>query len=431
MAKKKKKGISLWWIISIIVIVVIAVFALNYFNKGDSAVKITTTDVIKKTIVQTVSAIGSIEPETEVKISSETSGEIIYLGVKEGDATTKNQLLSRIKPDIIESQLEQSRASVEASKMDVEFNKTEVERTKNELQRLQDLYKKEFISKQDYDNAKFTYDKAMASYQSSLSRLTQIEASLKEVKRNAERTTIYSPIAGTVTKLEVEEGEKVVGTAQMQGTEMMKISDLSVMNAVVEVDENDIVLVEIGDTANVEIDAFPNKIFKGVVFEIGHSANVSGLGSQEQVTNFNVKIRLIDNEAKLRPGMTCSADIMTETRSDVIAVPLQAVTVRTEEVAFDKNPDVDNQARGVRSESDNDKDEISKRPPSVIFLYDKGKAKMKQVETGISDNGFIEITSGISEGDKIISGSFMAISRTLKDGMAVEIDSVSNNYKRK
>lgn len=431
MAKKKKKGISIWWIISILGLIIIAVFAFNYLNKGDSAVKITTSEAIKKTIVQTVSAIGSIEPETEVKISSETSGEIIFLGAKEGDKVTKNQLLSRIKPDIFETQLEQFKASVEASKMDVEFNKTEVERTKKDLQRIQDLYKKEFISKQEFDNAKFTYDKAESNYQSSLSRLVQIEASLKEVKRNAERTTIYSPIAGTVTKLEVEEGEKVVGTAQMQGTEMMKISDLSVINAVVEVDENDIVLVEIGDTANVEIDAFPDRVFKGVVFEIGHSANVSGLGSQEQVTNFNVKIRLIDAEEKLRPGMTCSADIMTDTRSNVVAVPLQAVTVRTEEEKLDKNPDVNSQGRGVQVNHDDAKDEISKRPPSVIFLYENGKAKMKKVETGISDDGFIEITSGINEGDKIISGSFMAVSRTLKDGMAVQIDSVSHKFKSK
>lgn len=427
MAKRNKKGISLWLILLILAVVIIAGFIFQKMNQGDDTVKITTSKAENKTIVQTVSAIGTIEPETEVKISSETSGEIIYLGVTEGDNTSQNQLLVKIKPDIFETQLEQFKASVEAAKMDVEFNKTEVERTQNEFKRVQDLYKKEFISKQDFDNAKFTLDKANSNYQSSLNRLTQVEASLKEVKRNAERTTIYSPIAGIVTKLEVEQGEKVVGTAQMQGTEMMVISDLSLMNAVVEVDENDIVMVEIGDTANVEIDAFPDRMFKGVVFEIGHSANTSGLGSQEQVTNFKVKIRLLDQEAKLRPGMTCNADIMTETRANVVAVPLQAVTVRTQDELA--KPDVKENSMGVRVENDDIKKVT--RPPAVVFLFKNGKAILKQVETGISDNGFIEIISGLEAGDEVISGSFMAVSRTLKDGMSVEIDSVSNKFKRK
>jgi HlyD family secretion protein len=429
MAKKKKKGSRLWTILIILVVIIGGVFVFTQLNKGDDTVKVTTSKAIKKTIVQTVSAIGQIQPETEVKISSETSGEIIYLGVQEGDTAAKNKLLVRIKPDIFESQLEQFAASVEAGKMDVKFSKAELERTEQELERIENLYKKEFASLQEFQNAKIAYDKAMANYQSSLNRLEQVEASLREVKRNAERTTIYSPIEGIVTKLEVEEGEKVVGTAQMQGTEMMRIADLDIMNAVVEVDENDIVLVEVGDTANVEIDAFPDKLFKGTVIEIGHSANVSGLGSQEQVTNFNVKIRLLDKEAKLRPGMSCNADIMTETRNNVVAVPLPAVTVRTD-VPFDKNPDVNENARSLRQEDDEDGIKKVNRPPSVVFLYKNGKAELQKVETGISDNGFIEIREGLEDGQEVISGSFLAVSRTLKDGMQVQIDTLSNKFKR-
>lgn len=429
MAKKKKKGSAFRITLIIFGLIIAIVVVFSFLNKGDEVLEVTTSKAINKTIVQTVSAIGNIEPETEVKISSETSGEIIYLGVQEGDTVNNGELLVRIKPDIFETQLEQFKASVEAAKMDVSFSKAEVERTENDLKRMQELYKKEFASKQEAENAKIAYDKAIANYQSSLKRLEQVEASLKEVRKNAERTTIYAPLTGVVTKLEVESGEKVVGTAQMQGTEMMRVADLSVMNAVVEVDENDIVLVEIGDTANVEIDAFPNKIFKGTVIEIGHSANVASLGTQEQVTNFNVKIRLLDIEAKLRPGMSCNADIMTETRNNVVAVPLPAVTVRTD-IPTDKNPDLAEGGRGPRMEKEKN-NEIVKRPPSVVFLYKNGKAELVSVETGISDNGFIEITKGLDAGDEVISGSFMAVSRTLKDGMAVKIDTVSKKFKSK
>jgi HlyD family secretion protein len=278
--------------------------------------------------------------------------------------------------------------------------------------------------------AQAAYDQAVSGYKAALARYNQALASLKQIKRSAERTTITAPIDGVVTSLSVEEGENVVGTAQMQGTEMMRVSDLSVMNAVVEVDENDIVMVKNGDTARVEVDALPDNIYNGVVIEIGHSAIVSSLGTQDQVTNFEVKIRLIDEEPRLRPGMSCNVDIETKTRRDVIAVPLMAVTVRAED--FDRSPDVREGERGLRKK-ENKESGVSKvkRPPSVVFIKDGNKVKKKEVKTGISDKGYIEITEGLEEGQTIVSGSYQAVSKQLHDGAEIKVDTSAAKNKFK
>ncbi len=422
----KKSNKRLILIISIIIVLAVLAVAWVISSGNNSIVSVTTSEVDRRTITQTVSAIGRIEPETEVAISSETSGEIIYLGVKEGDSVKTGELLVKIKPDIIETQLEASKAASEASKMEIEIRKAEMERSGADLKRLTELYKKEFISKQDFDRAKAAYDQAVSSYKASLSRYEQSKASFRQIERSAERTTIFAPIEGIVTSLSMEKGEKVVGTEMMQGTEIMKISDLSVMNAVVDVDENDIVMVNIGDTAKIEIDAFQDSVFIGTVVEIGHSAKVSGLGSQDQVTNFEVKIRLVNPAARLRPGMSCSVEIETETRYEVLAVPLQAVTVREK-----SSPDVNNKERGF-SKADEENENLKKqRPPSVVFLKDKNKVKQIEVKTGVSDDGYIEITDGLKEKDVIVSGSFMAISKELKDGSQIQVDSVRRKYGNK
>jgi HlyD family secretion protein len=412
MAKKSKKK---FWILLIISIVVLALIGLMIFQPKDHRISVTTTKVDTRTITQTVSALGKIQPEMQVKISSQTSGEIIFLGVKEGDTVKQNQLLVRIKPDIVEAQLKQAQATAEAAKMEIGAREAEKDRAAADFKRIQDLFKKEFASKKDFDAAEAAFNGASSSYKAALARYQSALAQLNQVERDKDRTSIFSPIAGVVTTLGVELGEKVVGTGMMQGTELMQVSDLSIMNALVNVDENDIVLVSIGDTAHVEIDAISDKKLRGVVIEIGHSAITSQLGSQDQVVNFQIKVRLIDNEFRLRPGMSCNVEIQTETRHNVLAVPLQAVTVRDASLNQTSNSEMKDgseHAAGLKII----------RPPSVVFLSKAGKAVLTPVKTGISDKGFIEIIEGLNSGDEIISGSFVAVSKELADGMEIKID---------
>lgn len=424
MAKKKSKKKAY----IIFGILVLALFVASYFIfvKGNNkAINVTTAKVERKSISQIVSAIGKIEPETEIKISSETSGEIISLAVKEGDTVKNGRLLVRIKPDIYESQLEQVKAAADASKVEIDAMKAEKDRAEKDLNRVSELYGKGFSSKQEFELSKSTYDKAVSSYQSSLSRYQQALASYRQMQKQASRTTIFSPINGIITSLSVEQGEKVVGTAQMAGTEMMKVSDLSVMNAMVDVDENDIVYVKIGDTAKIEVDAIPDKFYNGVVVEIGHSAIVNSVGSQDQVTNFKVKVRIIDKDDNFRPGMSCNIDIQTEKRENVLSVPLQAVTVRE-----DGSKGKDQDEHKLRKTDDEDKQKIT-RPPSVVFVKDGNKVKQRKVKTGISDKGIIEIISGLKEGEVVVSGNYMAVSKQLKDGSVIKVDSSSKFKKKK
>jgi HlyD family secretion protein len=426
MAKKKSKK-RLYIILAIIAIILIFAVLYGIFGKSDERISVTTAKVTKRTIVQKVSAIGKIDPETEVKISSEASGEIVYLGVKEGDTVRTGQVLIKIKPDIIETQLEQFKSAANASKIQIEVAKTEKERTEAELKRINELYAKDFASKQELDNAKAAFEKAVANYSASLARYNQSLSALKQVQRNAERTTIYSPINGVVTKLSVEKGEKVVGTAQFQGTELLRVADLSVINALVDVDENDIVLVNVGDTAQIEIDALQDVFFKGVVIEIGHSAEINQLGTADQVVNFKVKIRLLEGDNRLRPGMSCNAEIETEKKENVLAVPLTAVTVRKS--LNIKNEESDNERIQLKKEA---KDKVKiKHPPSIVFIRKGNKVKSQKVETGISDEGFIEITKGLKENQEIISGNYMAVSKLLRDGSKIKIDSTRTFKKKK
>ncbi|OQY76225.1 MAG: hypothetical protein B6D45_04260, partial [Ignavibacteriales bacterium UTCHB3] len=392
----------------------------------DEGIKVTTEKISRRTITQTVSAIGKIQPETEVKISSEASGEITFLGVKDGEQVKKGQLLVRILPDLVTSQVEQFAAAEQSAKIGIDAVKAELDRAQQDLKRISELYKKQFASKDELDRTTAAALQAESRYQSALKDYDRARAALRQVQAQASRTTIYSPMEGTVTKLVVEQGEKVVGTAQMQGTEMMRIANLTVMNAWVDVDENDVVLVKIGDTAKVSIDALPDAELSGVVYEIAHSAKVSGAGTQEEVTNFEVRIRIIDSEKRLRPGMSCNVDIETETHRNVLAAPLQAVTVR--ENAGNAAPDIS--GSGIQTEENKNAEKMNKKPQSIIFLNNKNRAKSVNVETGLSDRGYIEIKSGLKEGDEIISGNFQAVSKLLSDSAKIIIDSAPK-YKKK
>ncbi len=368
---------------------------------SDSETVVVTIDTVgRRTITQTVSATGAIRPELEVKVSSEASGEIVALLVNEGDTVRRGQLLLRIKPDIAQTQLEQVAAAAKAAHMAMQVAQVEWERASAELQRIMELYRRGAASQQELDQARALHDQAFGRYKAAAADYERARASVRQAQLQLSRTALYAPIDGVVTSLSVKVGEKVVGTTQMQGTELLRIADLSRMLAVVEVNEYDITLVKLGDSADISIDALPDRTFRGIVQEIAHSPKVGRAGTQDEVVNFAVTIRLLDIDPRLRPGMSCNAEIRTETRHNVLAVPLQAVTVRLDER--------DSTRRG--------------RPPTVVFVHDRGRARMVQVETGISDRNYIEIRRGLAEGTEVISGSFLAITRLLRDGTPVRID---------
>lgn len=404
--------------IAIIAIVVIAIAAvvLAVFGRGDKATTVTVENVSRRTITETVSAIGKIQPETEVKISSEASGEVIYVGAKEGDSIRKGQLLVRIQPDLIETQVDQFRAALASAKVGIEIAKAELERAEADMKRVLSLYQKQFASKQEMETSKAAYERALGQYQTALTEKSRTEAALKQISVSLSRTSIYAPIGGVLTKLDIEQGEKVVGTAQMQGTEMMRISDLNVMNAIVDVDENDVVKVHVGDTARVKIDAYPNREFLGFVAEVSHSPKQKGIGTQDEVINFEVKIRLVDKEITLRPGMSCSVEIETETHSNVLSVPLQSITIRSDAKKI-AEPTDEMATTSVRETKRRDM-----RPPQVVFVVENGKVRMVTIESGLSDSDFIEVKNGLKDGQTVVSGSYNTISKVLRDSMTVVVE---------
>lgn len=425
MPKRKSKAKTIIIILSIVFVIAIIAFMM-LMPKGPVPLEVTTGKVERKNLTMTIQAVGNIVPEVEVKISSETSGEIEVLPVKEGQIVKKGDLLVKIKQDIIETQLDQFKAAVEASAMEIEVRKAELERAKNELMRVTELYKKEFASKQELDRAKAAFDQADASYRASIQRKNQAIANLEQFRRTAARSEIRSPISGIINKLSVEIGEKVVGTAQMQGTEMMRVSDFSTMLAVVDVDENDVVYIKIGDTAKIEVDALPDVVLLGTVIEVKNAPVKSQLGTQDEAVNFPVKIRIIDKEQRLRPGMSCNVEIATETRNNVLAIPIEAVTIRDSK----KEKENQQQSDGIRRvEEQNEKKPKTQRAQSVVFIKDNNIARMIPVKTGISDKGFIEIVEGLKENDEIIIGSFDVVTNKLRDSSLIRVAAPENKKK--
>ncbi len=404
--------------VSVITIIIGAMLS----KQNDKPIEVSFGKVERRTITQTVSATGKIQPETKIKISPEVSGEIVQLNVKEGDAVNKGLLLAKINPAIIETQLEQYKAMRNAAKENVASMKVQLDNLEIELNRAKELYGKNVISKQELDKAQANFEATNANYNAQLAQLENAIATLKQVETEARKTTIFAPIDGVVTSLLVEKGERVVGTNMMSGTEMMTVSDLTIMNAEVDVDENDIVLVKIGDTANIEIDAIPNRVFKGVVIEVGHSAsNNTGMSAANQTTTFGVKIRLIDVANELRPGMSCNVEIETTTRNNVLSVPLQSVTTREIELKSDTLASDDEHGFGSPEKMQKEKTSLgNKTPKTIIFVKDGDKAKQKEIEIGISNIGYIEIISGLEEGEVVITGSYQAVSKLLSDGSKIK-----------
>ncbi|MBC8044892.1 MAG: efflux RND transporter periplasmic adaptor subunit [Rhizobacter sp.] len=430
---KKKSRRNLYIIVGIATVIIIGVivFLAGRGNK-EKPVMVTTEKAFTKTITQIVSATGKIQPEVEVKISPDVSGEIIELPVKEGMAVKKGDLLVKIKPDFYKTQVEQQAAALSGSRSLSLQSKAQVLKAEQEVKRAEELFKQKLLSESDYQTAKTTYESAKATFESSGFDIQRAASSLRQSQTQLSQTTVFAPMSGTISLLNSELGERVVGTSQMAGTEMLRVADLGSMEVRVNVNENDVVNVKVGDTARIGIDAYPNRKFTGVVGQIANTAKTTGLGTQEEVTNFEVKIRVLDKGLALRPGMSATADIETYTVKNAISVPIQSVTVRstegmsTEAMSQQREMEAAKNASGTndadvsneKKQRDAEKAERAKLV-RVVFIKNGDAVKMQKVETGIADNTHIEIKSGLKAGDEVVSGSYRAISRDLKDGAKV------------
>lgn len=410
-----------------------------------------TAQAKRRTITQTVSASGTIEPVVEVKISPTVSGEIIDLPVIEGDYVKKGDLLMRIKPDLYQASIEQLQASLLAQKSQMEQNRANMIKAQTTFEQQAKLYKKGMVSDQDYVTAKSNYDAAQASYKASQYQVQNMDAQLRRAQEELQQTIIRSPMDGTISQLNVKKGETVVGSNQMQGTDVMHIAKMDQMEVLVDVNENDVVNVAPNDTAKISVDAYPDRTFKGVVTQIANSATVTGQGTTEQITNYQVKIRITSRHNEgfskgnsimekaaqqeipgktvvpiLKPGMTATVDIQTKTVHNVISVPIQAVTVRDYSKIKNKSKadsaKNDTKVAAVSDTSSSDsvipKEDLRK----VVFEVVDGKAKMLQVTTGISDDNYTEILTGVKPGEKIITGPYRILSKELSDGDPVSVN---------
>lgn len=413
-------------IIGIVIILLIGLVAgskMGWFGKKGNFKEVTVKEVTLSDIVETVSATGKIQPEVEVKISSEVSGEILELPFKEGQEVKKGDLLVRVNPDLIQSAVNRSQASYQNVRAGLEQAEASLKQAKADYDRNKTLFEKGVISKADWDRALASYETAQASKSSAYYSVQSAAATVNEAKDNLNRTTIYAPMSGTISLLNVELGERVVGTQQMAGTEILRVANLNNMEVEVDVNENDIVKVNIGDSTIVEVDAYLKKEFKGVVTEIANSA--AGSLAADQVTNFKVKVRILEESYKdltegkpetyspFRPGMTATVDIITKTRKDVIAVPISAIVIKTDTTSTKK-------PYGKKAEMEDDESPKEEEKFECVFINEGGKAKLKVVETGIQDDTNIEITSGLGKGDKIITGPYNMVSKTLKPGDLLE-----------
>ncbi|MCK5277377.1 MAG: efflux RND transporter periplasmic adaptor subunit [Cyclobacteriaceae bacterium] len=440
MAKKRKSNKVLYILIGLVVVLVI--FAIIGKSAGwigkAKEIEVEIAEAVFDRIVETVSASGMVQPVYEVKISPDVPGEIIELNIEEGDSVARNKILLKIRPDIYQSSLERAKANLNQQKANrydagarVARAEAQLIRAESEYKRNKDLKDENVISDADFEISEANYKVAKSDLRSAQETekaskfvVASAQASVKEAEENLRFTTIRAPISGIVSKLDVELGERVVGTAQMAGTEMLRIADLTKMEARVDVNENDIIRVSVGDTAEIDVDSYSHtgKKFKGVVTNIANTANDKT--SPDAVTEFEVRIRILNSSYKdlvekqgsvspFRPGMTASVDVTTEVKDNILTIPLASVTTRNpneEKQEGDEDSD-ENEEEADTGTDDRKKDESVE----VVFLFVDGKAKMVEVETGISDFENIEIIKGVTKGDKIIKGPFIAVSKRLKN----------------
>ncbi|MEX0965727.1 MAG: efflux RND transporter periplasmic adaptor subunit [Bacteroidia bacterium] len=442
------KNSSLLWkiLIPLVLLIVLALVLKRTGVIGDGdAVEVELDTVQVRTIIETVMASGKLQPATEVKISADVSGEIIELPVIEGQQVEKGQLLVRINPDIYQSNVERTRASVnnalanlasaraQLAQQEAQFRNRELTYNRNKK-----LIEQNAISQSEFETAEADYEISKAQLQAAKEAVSaagymvkNAEAGMREAQDNLKRTTIYAPVSGTVTLLAVESGERVVGTTQMQGTEMMRVSQLGAMEVKVDVNENDIIRVQKGDTAIIEVDAFPDEQFTGVVSEIANSAQTEGM-SLDQVTNFEVKIlvlarsyaHLVDTQhsenSPFMPGMSAVVDIQTAKKENILTVPIMAVTTYI--------PDEMTKDDGESEEKGQDKKvAMRQNRQEIVYRFEDGEAKRQMIKTGVQDDEFIEVIEGLADKDVIIAGPYATVTRILKDGQKVEIEKEGNS----
>ncbi len=432
----RKRGKGKWLLLGGLLLIVVLGVAAYLKNRGrDLGPMVTIETASVRTLTQFVSATGKIQPETEVKISPEVSGEIIELPFREGATVKKGDLLVRIKSDNYKYQVDQREADLAASRAGAVQSLAQLQQAKTDFQRSDDLFQRKLLSDSDYLAARTAVDVAQANYDNALAQIRRAEGLLKQAQDQLEKTTIYSPMDGTVSSLTSEVGERVVATGQFSGTEVMRVANLDDMEVRVNVNENDVVNVKIGDQARVMIDAYPNRRFTGVVKEIASPAKTQGANTQEEVTNFEVRVRISDKDVRLRPGMSANADIETQTVENVVSVPIQAVTVRTregsktvEQLAADRDREMKAKQGEGAAQAENERQQRERERADrealqrVVFVYSGAKVKMVPVETGIADSTYMEIKSGVAAGDEVVTGSFSVITRTLRDGMTVRVE---------
>lgn len=433
---KQKRNRRILISLSVIIVLLVLGWFTGIIGKEDKT-KVETEAIQKRKITEKVSASGKLKPSKEIKLSADVSGEIVKLPVKEGDQVKKGDLLVKIKPDAYQAAVDRAEASLNQAKANLANTKAQLTEAKAQYKRLKQrfernkrLFEKEAISESKFEQIKSEYETQKARIESTKQSIkgarfnvASAKANLSEAQDNLDKTSIYAPANGTVSLLNMEKGERVVGTMQMEGTEIMRIADLNVMEVEVDVNENDIIRIAHGDTAVIDVDAFINEKFKGVVTQIANSArsgSSESMGaSSDQVTNFPVKIRilkssydhLIDTTQNIttpfRPGMSAIVEIMTQTRKDVTGVPILSVTTRKPEI------------QQSQSSTNND-------PQEVVFLYKDGMALRKSVTTGIQDDYYIQIKDGVKKGQQVISGPYNVVSKILKDSMNVSIQTKSD-----
>jgi HlyD family secretion protein len=432
-AKRSRK--KLYIILGIVLLVVVAAVAMAKGKKGEKPIPVTTDKAFRKSVTQLVTATGKIQPEVEVKIAPEVSGEIIEIPVKEGQLVRRGELLLRIKPDSYQAQVESQQAALNSARAASVRGRAELSKAEQDYKRAQQLFAAKLLPEADRNTAQTQYEIAKSALESSLFEIQRAEGALRQIRDALSKTVIYSPGDGSVSSLTSRVGERVVGTSQFAGTEVMRIANLQNMEARVNVNENDVVNVHIGDQAAISVDAYPDRKIRGIVREIASTAMTRNAGSQEEVTNFEVKISIPDHTIALRPGMSATADIETATVQNAVVVPIQSVTVRaTDSELSPEERERQTAQQAAREKDDNRADvtnemqekqkarEIREKLQRVVFIKDGDKVRMQRVETGIADATFIEIKTGIKPGDEVVSGSYTAISRRLKDGAKVMIE---------
>jgi len=446
MNKSKKKKLIRFAIVAVVLIIIILTIGKKQGWIGEENIqKVSTELVTKRNIVETVSANGKIQPEIEVKISPDISGEVIELYVKEGDQVLEGDVLAKIDPELYISSYDQAVALLNTQKANTANAKARLAQVKAQFlnakldfERNDKLFKESVISQAEFDGSKANFEVAEAevdaaeqSVKAADYSVKNSQAALKEAKKNLTLTTIIAPHAGTISRLNVEKGERVVGTSQFSsGTEIMAIANLNEMEANVTVNENDIVRVSLGDTSLIEIDAYLNRKFKGLVTEIATSANVTGV-SADQVTNFEVKIRILKesyldllseenpHKSPFRPGMSATVDIQTETQNEILTIPIQAVTTRSDTSEKKKISRREMRDR-EKNKKDKDKEKEDEEFKEYVFLYIDGIAKIQEVESGIQDNTYIQIVKGLDTDQEVIIAPYRAVSKKLKNNDKVK-----------